>query len=121
MTPPIFAIIKASGTVTALIGSNPVRFYMAGEATQDTPVPYCVWQNIFGTPENFLGQLPDVDSWTTQIDVYADTATTVRAVAQAVRNALEPVAYVTSWNGESKDPATKRYRYSFDVAWITPR
>lgn len=121
MTPPIFSIMSASSAVKALIGSNPIRFFLFGEAPQDVATPYCVWQTIFGAPENFLGQVPDVDSWSVQIDVYGDTASSVRSVAQAVRNALEPVAYVTNWNGESRDPATKRYRYSFDVAFITPR
>lgn len=121
MTPPIFSVVAASGAVTALIGNSPVRFFLFGEAPQAIQTPYCVWQTVFGAPENFLGQVPDLDSWSTQIDVYADTASSARTVAEAVRDALEPVAYVTSWNGESRDTATKRYRYSFDVAFITPR
>ncbi|HBO3174931.1 DUF3168 domain-containing protein [Pseudomonas aeruginosa] len=121
MFPPIFEVCAASGAVTALIGTNPVRMYPFGQAPQGVVYPYAVWQLVTGIPENYLGDLPDADSYTVQIDVYADTGAAARNVAKALRDAIEPVAYVTSWRGESIDPETKRYRYSFDVDWIVQR
>lgn len=121
MYAPIFAVCSASTQVKALIGSNPVRLYPFGEAPQGVIYPYVAWQGFGGQPENYLGTLPDADSYNTQIDVYADTAASARAVAKALRDAIEPVAYVTSWRGESRDPDTKKYRFSFDVAWIVLR
>lgn len=115
--PPVFSVCSASTTVKLLIGSNPVRCYMFGYAPQGVVLPYVVWQTIAGNPENYLGDLPDLDKFQTQIDVYALTEASARAVAKALRDAIEPVAYITSWGGESTDPETLHKRYSFDVDW----
>jgi hypothetical protein len=45
----------------------------------------------------------------------------VIAVARALRDAIEGKAYITRWGEQSRDPETMRYRYSFDVDWITTR
>lgn len=80
-----------------------------------------MWQIISGVPENYIGNIPDADSWTLQIDVYAETASHARDAALALRNAIEPVAYVTAWRGEAVDTETRNYRCSFDVDWIDNR
>ena len=121
MYPPIFATCKANAGVTALLGSSPVRLYLFGTAPQGVTKPYAVWQAVGGAPENFLGDRPDADSFTLQVDVYADTAATARSVAAAISYAVETVAHVTSWRGESREQETKDYRSSFDVDWIVPR
>lgn len=121
MYPPIFNLVKNYGPATAIFGNNPVRFYPFGEAPQSVQTPYAVWQGLYGTPENYINQRPDIDSFGTQIDVYADTASGARAAAKEVRDALEGQAYVVAWRGESIDSDTKRFRYSFDVEFLTPR
>lgn len=121
MIAPIFKVCAASPAVTALIGSNPVRLYPFGLQDDVVAYPYVVWQNISGAPENYLDRRPDADSCTLQVDVYADTVTSATAVATALRDAIEPHAYITRWGGQSRDPTTKRYRYSFDVDWIVLR
>ncbi|MDA8485164.1 DUF3168 domain-containing protein [Pseudomonas resinovorans] len=121
MFPPIFEICKASAAVTALIGANPCRLYPFGEAPQGGQKPYAVWQTTTGLPENYLGQRPDLDSFGLQVDVYADTGFSVRAVAEALRDAIEPVAYITAWRGGGRDPETKNYRFTFDVDWLVQR
>jgi hypothetical protein len=40
---------------------------------------------------------------------------------QAIEYAIELVARVTSYNGETRDTETTLYRYSFDVDWIVQR
>lgn len=125
MIPPVFATLNASSAVKALIGSNPVRAYQFGRAPQPGSsgyaVPYVTWQLIGGTPENYLAQAPDIDSLTVQVDCWGESADSARTVADAVRNALQAVAYIVSWQGESKDPDTQKYRYSFDVDFYTSR
>lgn len=121
MFPPVFSTLFASAPVKALLGSAPLRVYPAGEATQDTPAPYAVFQTIIGVPEEFLVTRCDMDSYTVQIDVYADTLTSARACASAIRVALEPVAYIASLREPSKDPTTRHYRYSMDVDFYTER
>ena len=121
MFAPIFTVCAADAGVVALLGTNPTRLYPFGEAPQDTVKPYAVWQLITGSPENYLAGRPDVDGFTLQVDVYAPTGTAVRDIAKALRNAIELKANIVRWGGESKDPATKIYRYSFDVDWIVQR
>ncbi len=121
MFPPVFATLYADNAVKALLGSSPLRVYPAGEATQDTTVPYAVFQTIVGVPELYLGTRTDMDGFTAQIDVYAATLSSARACASAIRTALESVAYITSLREPSKDPTTRNYRYSMDVDFFTPR
>lgn len=121
MYPPIFEVCAASTEVTALLGTDDTRIYPFGYVEDPDGLPYAVWQTVTGLPENYLSDRPDIDSWTLQIDIYAGSATSARNVAKALRDAIEPNAYVTRWGGESRDPETKRHRYSFDVEWHVHR
>lgn len=125
MLPPVWSILKASVPVTAVFGSAPMRIFAFGRVPQGTVLPYAVFQTVAGIPENYLAQVPNMDGMTLQFDVYAaPTPAGSQAAldgAEAIRNAVEPVAYVTAWRGESRDPDTNNYRYSFDVDFLTPR
>jgi len=121
MFAPIFQTVAANAEVTALLGTNPVRFWPFGEAPENSVLPYSAWQQVNGQPENYLGDLPDLDSYTLQIDVYASTGSSARAAAKALRDAIEPHAHIVAWRGESRETETKLYRLSFDVEWMTPR
>ena len=125
MYPPIFALAAASGAVQTALGSNPVRFWPFGKAPQKGTtayaVPYAVHQLVYGSPENTLSCTPASDSFGIQVDVYAADETAARAVAAALRDALEPHAYITAWNGESWESATGLYRVSFTVEFQTDR
>lgn len=121
MIAPIFKVCSASQAVTTLIGSNPVRLFPFGLQDDNVEYPYVVWQNISGEPGNYLDRRPDVDSYTLQVDIYSDAVESAKAVAMALRDAIEPHAYITRWGAQSRDPETKRYRYSFDVDWIVKR
>jgi hypothetical protein len=121
MFPPIFQVAAADPGVTALLGTAPVRLFPFGEAPEGTPLPYAVWQLVSGSPENYLAGRPDMDGFTLQIDVYAATGASARAVGAALRDSIELRAHITRWGGESKDEETGRYRLSFDVDWKTPR
>lgn len=127
MTPPIFAAANVAA-VQALLktGNGPLRFYAWGLGPQPPIYPYAVWRYSFGAPENYLTNTPNIDSMTLQVNVYAaDTdaqgANKVRQIAEALRDAIEPVAHITSWRGESRDPDTRSYVFSFDVDFWTPR
>jgi len=121
MFPPIFGVCAASNAVKALIGSSPVRLWPFAAAPQAPALPYVVWQLVGGSPENYLDRVPDADRYTLQVDVYATTVSAARNVAEALRDAIEPHAVITAWRGESRDPETKNYRYSFDIEWIVER
>jgi hypothetical protein len=87
--------------------------------------PYAVWQRVFGAPENYLSNVPNIDSFTLQIDVYAAGTTagaqTVRDVAAAIRDAIEPECHITNWLGESIDPDTRNHRFTFQCDWFVQR
>lgn len=118
---PVFATISASSAVKALIGSSPVRLYPVGEAPQGVTLPYATYQQITGSPENYLGRLPDIDSGIVQIDVYAKTVTSARAVFAAIRDAVEPVAYLSATREVGRDPDTNNVHISMDTDWLTSR
>jgi len=98
-----------------------MRLYPFGEHYDNITYPYVVWQNIGGSPENFLGNRPDIDSFSIQVDVYADTATSAISVAKAVRDVVEGHAYITRWGSQEMDSETRKYRYSFDIDWYVKR
>lgn len=118
---PVFATLSASAAVKALIGSSPVRCYPAGEAPQGVTLPYATYQQVTGSPENYLGTTPDADGSTVQIDVYGATVSSARAAMAVIRDALEPVAYVVAVREMGRDPETNNVRLSMDVDWITNR
>lgn len=121
MIAPIFAVCSASPAVNNLIGGDILRLYPFGVQDDNVTYPYAVWQNISGEPENYLAQRPDADFYTLQVDAYADSPDEVIAVAAALRDAIEPHAFITRWGNQEIDSETKRYRYSFDVDWIVRR
>lgn len=121
MIAPIFSVCSASPAVVALLGGSTLRLYPFGLQDDNVSYPYAVWQNVDGDPENYLAQRPGSDKFMLQVDVYADTPDQSIAVAAALRDAIEPHAYITRWGGQEKDPETRRYRYSFDVDWIVKR
>src|SRR5699024_1535231 len=78
MFAPIFDTLESNAAAAAALGS-PLRAFSFGEVVgQPTSVPYLVWQNISGTPYNYLGQLPDKDDVSLQVDVYDATAAGAR-------------------------------------------
>lgn len=122
MLPPIFAAINVPAVRALLqVGQGEVRFYSFGRAPQNPVYPYATWQIVGGSPENFLGDRPDIDGGTVQVDVFAKTAESARAVVEALRIAIEAVAYVTFLHDETRDPDTNSYSFGFDCDWLTPR
>ena len=121
MYPPIFETASASAAVTALIGSSPVRLWPFAQAPENSTLPYVVWQTIGGSPENYINNAPDIDQFSLQVDVYGTGAASVRAVAAALRDAIQGAANIVSWRGESTDFETKNYRFTFDVDWLVKR
>lgn len=107
--------------VHAVLGT-PSRFSAFGMAPQDVERPYAAWQTVAGSPENYLGQVPDVDGWVVQVDAFGKSAQSARAAAVALRDAFEAGgATITAYNGEARDPDTKDYRISFTAEHIVPR
>jgi hypothetical protein len=122
MTPPIFSIVAAWPACTALLGTPPkMRFFEFGEADQGSAQPYAVWQLITGTPANYLGQLPDNDDTRIQVDVYASQPLVARALAIAIRDAIEPHAHMVNYAQRARDATTRNFGFLMDFEFFTPR
>lgn len=121
MFPPIFSLAIADASVTAIFGTVPTRLYPFGEAPPTVAKPYAVWQSIGINPQGYLGQVPDIDFMPVQIDVYADTASSARSGAEALRDLYEQNGYVTSQREYPREPDTNLYRYQLDIDFFVPR
>lgn len=124
MYPPIFEAVVANAAVRAQLGANPTRFYQFGMAPQTVKAPYAVWRRVGGFPDLFLGEVPDTDFFTLQIDVFSNPtlgAQAARNAALPLRDALEPVCNITQWLGEDTDPQTGNPVFSFQLDWILQR
>lgn len=113
----IFTLIAGNPACTALLGSNPVRFYPFTTAPQAGAKPYAVWQLVNGNPHNLLACPAPLDQYTVQLDVYAKRADEARRIAVALRAALEADNHytMTNWAREDYEPDTQLYRVSFDA------
>ncbi|UPT53227.1 gene transfer agent protein [Synechococcus phage Yong-L1-251] len=116
--PPLFDVCAANAGVTALLGLDPVRLYPHGTAPEKVAKPYATFQVLNGLPENYIDEPPDVDDWTFQINIYADSVASVNEVRKALRRALEPHCYIERLGGTGTEPSTQLRTTSFDVSWI---
>jgi hypothetical protein len=114
MLPPVYAVLKASSSVVAIVGN---RIYPHGEAVQDTAKPYIVWQLVAGTPQNTLSEPASIDAMRIQIDCYHQSPVGIETLADAVRTAIETVAHVTSIPVNERETETKLYRIALDLDW----
>lgn len=126
MFPNVFALLKDSAAVTAIIGTSPCRAYEHGSAPQGVTAPYVTHFVVSGSPENCLADTPPADRYSVQIDCWSDNAGTgslgVKTLAEAVRDALEPHGHMVALGVNGRDPDTMRYRIGliFDFWEIRP-
>lgn len=118
---PVYQLATASPDVLALLGTTPTRFYPFGEAEEGVETPYAVWQLVYGSPYNLLGDAPREDSFGIQIDCYADTGDDASELSDALRESFEGDGYVVAFNGEWREADTRLFRVSFTVAFISAR
>lgn len=119
MFPPVFTTLKNAAAVTAIIGTTP-RAYRHAEAPQDTTRPYVTW-NVSGAPENHLSGTPTTDRVSVQLDCWHQTDEGVVDLATAVRDAIEPLAHMTSYPIDQREPETKLYRITLQFDWFVDR
>jgi len=120
MTPPVFALLNASAAVKALIGASPMRCWEDVAPQESTPLrPYIVWSVVGGTPENYLDQVPTMDSGRVRLGVWSNSVTERRTLANAVIAAIEPSAYMVGIPVGTYEPETKLFGYWIDFQfWV---
>lgn len=120
MLPPVHETLAASAA-TALLGSPP-RVWRHGEAPagQETR-DYVTWTLAGGSPVNNLSELPPADGLSVQVDCWSATDAGVVALATVVRDAIEPVAHMTSVLADGRDADTRRFRIALQFEWWLAR
>jgi len=121
MGAPIFEVVFKDPNVLSLLGPKILRFYDFANKPEKPTYPYATFQNYAGSPQMFLGTLPDVDTFSLQIDIFSLSSSESRNIALAIRDAIEPHSYITRWGDQVLDDETKSFRYSFDVDWMVLR
>lgn len=121
MIPNVFPILNADTDVKDLLGDDPLRVFPWGEAPKDVALPYATYGVFNGNPQNMLDRVPQVDVLGTQIDIWAETASEVIECAEAIRDALEPHAHMTSIDNATRDEETKLFRSRLDFDFFTNR
>jgi len=117
MFPTVFQTLKASTAVKNIVGTNPPRIYQHGNAPQRPDNlalsdPYITWFVASDTPENQLSGTPTTDRSSTQIDCWHQTSSGIKALATAVRDAIEPSAHMTAINADLREAETGLFRVS---------
>jgi len=84
-------------------------------------VGYVTWFLVTGDPQNTLSELPSKDRMTIQVDNWHPSDAQCEQLAIAVRNAIEPYAYMTGQPIDGRDPATKLYRMALQFDWFVDR
>lgn len=118
MLPPIYPTLSAWPAVSAIVGN---RIYPHADAPQDVAAPYVTWFLAGGSPEITLSEPPPVDRMTVQIDCWHNTSAGVVALAESVRDAIEPHAHVTGYPINARDAETQLYRFGLQLDWWLSR
>lgn len=123
MFAPIYETCQGDAACQTLLGDSDgeLRMYPFNLAPKDAALPYVTWQNVAGTPTNFVGDDPDSDGFTLQVNVWGVTTGDVIGVTQAIRNAIQGVSYIVRWGNQARDAQTLAFGYDFDVDWLTYR
>lgn len=127
MIPPVFQLLAADSTIASLLGDNPTRVFPFGEAPELQTYPYATWQTVSGTPENILDDTPPIDRISVQIDVWTRQDPAIQAgpqcfaIAEAIRDCLEPHAHMTFFGNTERASETRTYRHTLSFDFWTPR
>jgi hypothetical protein len=123
----VFAIISTTPAVTSIIGTSPCAFY-PDSVPQGVLVPAAVYQTVGGAPENMLQGPAPADYVRMQIAAWALDADAARALAEAIRSALEDEAallaqgiscYCIGLTMSTYESETERYGVLYDYGfWI---
>lgn len=119
MFPPVFQILKASPAVVAILGAIP-KAYEFADVPAGTLPPYVSWSAVGADPQNTLGEAPSTDMFPLQLDCYGTTQAQTKALAVAVRDAMELQATFTGVPVNLREAETGFYRIAlqFDY-WLT--
>lgn len=121
MIPHVFQTLNSSSAVKALFGSKPLRIFPWAQAPEKVTKPYATYAIFNGDAENYLGNLPDIDRQGTQFDIWAENGKSCEDCFIALRDALEPLGHMVSFQQAVKDAETQLYNARLEFDFWTPR
>ena len=119
MVPLIQSLLEGDPTVQQQLG-DPVRLFL-GSAPQDTPLPYATWEVVNGSPTAMLSDPPPADGWRVRMTVWGEVLSQANSVAVAIRDVVERVGSVESYNPTPDSDGTDAIGISFDVRLVQVR
>jgi len=119
MVPLIQSLLQEAETVRLLLG-DPVRLW-PGNAPQDTPLPYATWGVVNGSPTAMLSEPPPADGWRVRLTVWGEDLIQANDVAVAIRDVIERVGSIESYNPTPDSDGTDAFGISFDARLLQLR
>lgn len=119
MVPLIQELLQGDEAVRRLFG-DPVRVFPS-TAPQETALPYATWDVVGGSPTKLLSERPPADGWRVRLTVWGKSTSKANAAAVAVRDAVETVGSIESYNPPPDDDDTGAFGISFDARLLELR
>ncbi|MDT3447834.1 DUF3168 domain-containing protein [Stenotrophomonas maltophilia] len=119
MVPLIQSLLEGDPTVRQQLG-DPVRLFL-GSAPQNTPLPYATWEVVNGSPTAMLSEPPPADGWRVRMTVWGEVLAQANGVAVAIRDVVERVGSIESYNPTPDSDGTDAIGISFDVRLLQLR
>lgn len=119
MVPLIQSLLENDATVRLVLG-DPVRLFL-GSAPQNTPLPYATWEVVNGSPTAMLSEPPPADGWRVRMTVWGEGLSQANRVAVAIRDVVERVGSIESYNPTPDSDGTDAIGISFDVRLLQLR
>ena len=89
----IYAVLAGDATLSALVSTRIYDNRVPENIASPQTAPYIVGRVVTSVPENMLDEAPGVDHVRMQLDIYAETKASARAVLAAIRTPLERLGY----------------------------
>lgn len=119
MVPLIQSLLQGDAAVRQELG-DPIRLW-PGTAPQDAVLPYATWEVVGGSPTAMLSEPPPADGWRVRMTVWGEVLSEANGVAVAIRDVVERVGSVESYNPTPDSDGTDAIGISFDVRLLQLR
>lgn len=116
MLTQFFDILNKSTEVRRLLGSNPLRVYPYGVKLNTIPrKPYVLYGVFNAVPYNYLASRSDMDLSGIQADIFSETSDNAASCFNAIRDAIEHKAYISSFSTADMDIEDGLYHIRMDI------
>ena len=119
MVPLIQSLLQDAETVRQQLG-DPIRLW-PGNAPQGAALPYATWEVVGGSPTAMLSEPPPADGWRVRMTVWGKGLPDANGAAVAIRDVIEQVGSIESYNPTPDDDDTGHFGISFDVRLLQLR